>query len=78
MVGLVPVEALARYQQDLLLVQKVECELLVVGDVELLGVDLREDVETALGFTAGDAVDLLLSALYTYSRCSYTRPPGTT
>ena len=38
-----PVEALASDQQDLLFTQKIEGELLVIGDVELLGIDLGEN-----------------------------------
>ena len=61
-VGLVPVEALARHDEDALLMQQVERELLVVGDVELLDVDLGEDVEGRLGLDRGDA-RISLSAL---------------
>ena len=39
--------------------EQVEGELLVVGDVELLDVDLREDVERRLRFHGGDAGDLI-------------------
>ena len=57
-VGLVPVEALAARDENLLLMKQVERELLVIGDVELLHVDLREDVERRLGLDHRDAVDL--------------------
>ena len=39
--------------------QQVERELLVVGDVELLDVDLGEDIEGRLGLDRGDARDLV-------------------
>ena len=50
-----PIEALTCDQQDLLFSEQVKGELLVVGDVELLGVDLGEDIE------AGAALGLLTS-----------------
>ena len=56
-VRLAPVEAAAARHEDALLVQQVQGELLVVGDVELLHVDLGEDVERRLGLDRRDAVD---------------------
>ena len=50
-----PVEPAAVYHQQLLLPQQVQRELLVVGDVEPLDVDLREDVERRLRLDGGDA-----------------------
>ena len=58
MVGLGPVKAAAARDQDLLLVQQVEGELLVVGDVELLHIHLGEDVERRARLDHRDAVDL--------------------
>ena len=57
MVGLAPIEATAACDENLLLMQQIESELLVVGDVELLHVNLREDVECGLRLHCGNAVD---------------------
>ena len=57
MVGLAPIEAAAARDEDLLLVQQVESELFVVGDVELLHVNLREDIERGLRFHRSNTVD---------------------
>ena len=39
MVGLLPVEAFARYQQDFLFMQQIESELFIIGDIEFLRVN---------------------------------------
>ena len=59
MIGLVPVEAAAARDQNLLVMEKVERELLVIRDIELFHVNLREDVERRLGLHGRDAVDLV-------------------
>ena len=58
-VGLSPVKAAAARDQDLLLVQQVKGELLVIGNVELLHIDLREDVERRTRLNHRDAVNLV-------------------
>ena len=51
--------------------QQVECELLVVGDVELLHIDLREDVEGCTGFDGGDAGDVVERLVYVIALLAY-------
>ena len=58
MVGLGPVKAATARDQNLLLVQQVEGELLVIGDVELLHIHLGEDVERRARLDHRDAVNL--------------------
>ena len=57
-VGRRPVEACALHDQHLFLFQQIERELHVVGDVELLHIELGEDVEGRLGLHHGYAVDV--------------------
>ena len=57
MVGLVPIKAAAARDKDALLMQQVERELLVVGNIELLDIHLGEDVKRSLGLHRGDAID---------------------
>ena len=57
MVGLRPVEGRAVGDEDLLFAQQVEGELLVVGDAELLDIELREHVQRTVGAVGRDAVD---------------------
>ena len=54
-VGLMPVEALACDQQDLLFSQKIKGELLIVGDVKLLGIDLGENASGRVPFSNSPA-----------------------
>ena len=58
-VGLLQVETLTGNQQNLLIPQQIKGELLVVGDVKLLGVDLGEDVEAGLGLYRADTGDIV-------------------
>ena len=58
-VGLMPVKALTGDQQDLLFPQQVKGELLIIGDVETLGVDLGEDIEAGLGLHSADTGDVI-------------------
>ena len=57
MIGVGPVEGRAVRDEDLLLAQQVEGELLVVGDSELLDIELREHVQSAVGTMGRDPVD---------------------
>ena len=57
-IGPRPVECRALHHQDLLPAQEVEDEPFVVGDVEAVGVELREEVEGAPGFDAAYAFDV--------------------
>ena len=77
MVGLLPIKALARHQQDLLFVQQIKSKLLIVGDVEFLRVDFREDVEAALGLYCGDAINAVKGAKPDRSRYCCTCPSDT-
>ncbi len=52
-----PVEAAARYDEDALLPKEVQRELIIVRDIELCRIDLREDVEGGLRLLHGDAGD---------------------
>ncbi len=54
-----PVERAAVRDEDVLVMQQVKRELLVIGDVELLHIDLREDVERGLRLDRGDAGNLV-------------------
>ena len=59
MIRLRPVEAAAPRDQDVLLVQKVQRELLIVPDAEALHIHFREDVEGGLRLDDGNAGDIL-------------------
>ena len=57
-IGLRPVESAAGDEEDLLFAEQVKGELLVVGDVELLRIHLREDVESRFWLHGADAGDI--------------------
>lgn len=59
MVRLMPVEALTGDQQYLLIPQQIKSELLIVSDIESLGVNLGEDVEACLGLYSADTGDII-------------------
>ena len=71
MVGLLPVEALAWYQQDFLFVQQIKSKLLVVSNIEFLCVNFREDVEAALGFYRGNTVDAVEGVVHVFTLFVY-------
>ena len=45
MIRLMPVEALARNDKNLLVMQEIQRKLLIIVDIELLCIDLREDIK---------------------------------
>ena len=71
MVGLLPIKALAWHQQDLLFVQQIKSKLFIVGDVEFLRVDFREDVEAALGLYCGDAINAVKGVVHVFALFVY-------
>ena len=54
-----PVKALAGDQQDLLIPQQVKGELLIIGNIELLGIDLGENIEAGLGLYGADTGNIV-------------------
>ena len=60
-IGLMPVEALAGDQQDLLIPQQVKGKLFVIGDIKLLCVDLGENIEAGLRLYSADTGDIIES-----------------
>ena len=72
MVGLLPVEAFAWYQQDFLFMQQIESELFIVGDIEFLRVNFREDVEATLGFYRSNAVNAVEGVVHVFALFVYT------
>ena len=59
MVRVLPVERAAVAEENLLALQQVQGELLVIGNVEALNINLREQVERAVRTGAADAVNLV-------------------
>ena len=45
-----PVKAFARNDQYLFLMQEIKCKLFIICNIELLGIDLREDIESSMRF----------------------------
>ena len=67
MIRLMPVKALAADEQYLLFTQKIKSELLIIGDIELFGIQLGENVEAGLGFHGADAGNIVESLVDIFS-----------
>ena len=53
-----PVKAFARNDQYLFLMQEIKCKLFIICNIELLGIDLREDIESSMRFYYRNSRDI--------------------
>ena len=56
-VRLFPVEAAAGNKKNVCCMEKIPCELLIVGDVEFLYIELREEIKSSTVFNEADTVN---------------------
>ena len=50
MIRLFPVKSTSLYDQDLLILQQIQCKFFIIYNVELLYIDLREHIKCSLRF----------------------------
>ena len=55
MIRLFPVKSTSLYDQDLLILQQIQCKFFIIYNVELLYIDLREHIKCSLRFDGSDS-----------------------
>ena len=66
-IRLMPVEARAAGDENMLFTKQIKREFFVIGDVEFLGVELGEDIEGTLGLCCRYTVNGVESVVYEIS-----------
>ena len=72
MVGLVPMEARAAGYENFLFTKQIKSEFFIIGDVEFIGVKLRENVKCRFWFLCGNAGNRIQSFINIVSLFIYS------
>lgn len=58
MIRLLPVESASMDEKNFFILQKIQCKLFIIGDIELFHIDLWKNIEGRLWFHCTDAGDI--------------------